>query len=403
MYVLLGVIIVLLFYIARIVEKNGSRIDAVAKSVEKDLQSEKRVSTHNAVLGYEWHEDGWPSVREEEDSEFSFENPSPYALEDEYCGSLLIAEYKAALTAAEKKAFLKRMLKTGVSVPLAIAEEAFADRDPAVRIYAASHLDTVYKEYDWTSEEPFWDKTPKILKDFEAELASDPDPVVRAALFSNPNYPGQWAQLVWPIDEGWQEGFSKMSQLERLAAMRNPRLYRCFVVALMREKPENLRMNFQEHVALIWAAAANPHIVEGSRRTGRDHWKVYGGYNPPFEEYEQMWRLAVDRWLMDSGVDSQAVPAQVFRYVQTTPNVKLEMYRRLPEEKYSRLRRNVLESCEPMKDREILKLGWSDPDEECREIACKRTGPYVKWIGVKPEKIRPRQYSTEEEKVGVGK
>ena len=105
---------------------------------------------------------------------FRFENPSPYALEDEYSGSLLIAEYKAALTAAEKKAFLKRMLKTGVSVPLAIAEEAFTDRGPAVRIYAASHLYPVYKEYDWTSEEPFWDTKPKILKDFEAELANDP-------------------------------------------------------------------------------------------------------------------------------------------------------------------------------------------------------------------------------------
>ena len=49
--------------------------------------------------------------------------------------------------------------------------------------------------------------------------------------------------------------------------MRNPRLSTDFVVALMREKPENLKMSFGEHVALIYAAATNPRIVERSRGT----------------------------------------------------------------------------------------------------------------------------------------
>jgi hypothetical protein len=47
------------------------------------------------------------------------------------------------------------------------------------------------------------------------------------------------------------------------------------------------------------------------------------------------------------------------------------------------LRRRVLESCEPIKDKEVLRLGWQDPDEECREIAEKRTGALRSWVRVK--------------------
>ena len=43
MYVFSGLIILLLCCIGRIAEKNSSRIDAVAKSIDKHLKTERRI------------------------------------------------------------------------------------------------------------------------------------------------------------------------------------------------------------------------------------------------------------------------------------------------------------------------------------------------------------------------
>jgi hypothetical protein len=396
-YIFVGVIVLLLLYTARLAERNGARINVLAKSLDERFQTNSKVLGQDGVLGYEWHEDGWPQVYSDDllpQRDSDFENPAPYYFQDAYSEGLLSAEYKGAVTALEKKNFLKRILRTGVSVPLAIADEAFNDKDAAVRIYAASHLELVYKDYTGSN----WENPP-ILRDFVPVIANDPDPVVRAARFTNPSHVwwpwthvGSW--ILGPHDF-WQKTIAEMSQVERLAAMRNPQLTHHFLVALMEEKSDTLNMSTQEHVALICAAAMNPRIVDGSRRTGRDSWRAFDDYNPPFKEYGKMWRLAVDRWL------ETAVPYRVLKYVQTTPEVKLEVFRRLSEQKHAHLRQEILKSCEPMKDKEILKLGWSDPDEECRGIARKRTGPYVKWLEVKPEKIRIRHYSSEKEEVEV--
>jgi hypothetical protein len=397
MYILLGVMLLLLFYAARLAEKNGSRIDVLVTSLAEHLRADNKIATQKDTLGYEWHEDGWPQVYSDDllpGRMSDFENPAPYYYSDVYSESLLAAEYHGAVTAFEKKAFLKRIQRTGISVPLAIADEAFSDADPAVRIYAASHLDLVYKDYtggDW--------KNPPTLREFETTLLNDPDPVVQAARFSNPSnvgwpwtHDGSW-KCSGPHDF-WQKTFAKMSQLERLAAVRNPQLKDKFLIALMEAEPATLNMNRQEHVELICAAAVNPRIVEGSRRTGRDAWGTWGDWNTPFKEYGQMWRIAVDRWL------KTAVPYRVLQFIQTTPDVKLEVYNRLPEEKFASLRQRILKGCD-RKDAEVLKLGWGDPDEECRRIARTRTGPYLKWLGVNPKKIQIRQYASEKEEVGV--
>ncbi len=320
-----------LLYIAGTAEKNGSRINEFAKSLDGHFR--KKTEDTGQTLGYEWYEEGWPQVYSEDllPQPPDFENPTPYYFQDEYSENLLTAEYKSTVTASEKKNFLKRILKTGISVPLAIADEAFNDKDSAVRIYAASHL----KFY------------PYSIKDFATALLDDADPVVRAALFSNPEYERIWQH--WGPNDGWQEQIAGMSQLERLGAMRNPRLNAKFVVALMNEQPEKLNMSNQEHVALICAAAINPRLIEGSRRTGRWFWGSRGDWNPPFEDYGQMWRAAIEHWL------DTAVPYRILKYVQTTREVKLETYKRLLKQEYSDLRCAVLESCEPREDGPILK------------------------------------------------
>jgi hypothetical protein len=137
---------------------------------------------------------------------------------------------------------------------------------------------------------------------------------------------------------------------------------------------------------MICASAENPWIVDSSRATGRDFWVVDGDANPPFKEYGEMWRLALDRWK-----SFPTVGYHIYKYVQTTPEIKLEIYTRLLKEddpngatkRATFLRQTLLESCGPIKDKDVLKLGWDDPDKECREAARKQVGKYVSWVGVK--------------------
>lgn len=379
MYFLVFAILLISLYSVWLAGKNRTQLDALENWLRERRQDNGRHVKTRDTLGYEWDEDGWPyDTANDDERERPFENPTPFYLSDAYGQGLLTAEYRGAVGAFEKKALLKRMLRTGASVPLAAAEEAFNDKDVSVRIYAASHMNLVYEDYagDW--------ENPRLLRDFGEVASQDPDPFVRAALLSNPHVQHVWN--FWNPGAGCGKALSSLTQLERLAAMRNPKLNPQFIVGLMEEEPESLNTTVQEHIDVISVAVTNPRTVEESRKTGRDYWKgLSGDCYPPCDEYRRMWLLAVSHWLKESGWGSQAVPNLVFQYVQTTPETKLEIYKRLSEKNHSDLRRTILQSCNrPMDEKEVLKLGWSDSDEECRNLARERIGPHAKWVGVKP-------------------
>jgi hypothetical protein len=190
--------------------------------------------------------------------------------------------------------------------------------------------------------------------------------------------------LIW-IAEDWKERFQEMSQIERLGLMRNPELSMNYVVALLETASEDLNVTREEHVAVLWAAAVNPSLVNGSRRTGRETWTGGDMANPPFKEYGRMWELCLDRWL-----DQQLVPYLFFKYIQTTPEVKLAAYNRLLEKRegsdYTSLREEVIRSCHPFIDERVLKLAWVDPEEKCRKIARERVGEFTEILGIKQRK-----------------
>jgi len=50
------------------------------------------------------------------------------------------------------------------------------------------------------------------------------------------------------------------------------------------------------------------------------------------------------------------------------------------------LRQEVIRSCDPFDDKDILKAAWEDPDEECRKVAQERVGALTNYVGVKPRK-----------------
>ena len=95
-----------------------------------------------------------------------------------------------------------------------------------------------------------------------------------------------------------------------------------------------------------------------------------------------MWRASVAKW-----VDQPRVPYQVFQHVQTTPKVKMQIYTSLLDPakavEFRLLREQVIRSCEPRPDKDVLKAAWTDPDQACKDAAHERVGGMTKYVGVK--------------------
>jgi hypothetical protein len=142
-------------------------------------------------------------------------------------------------------------------------------------------------------------------------------------------------------------------------------------------------MTRKDHAKVLFAAATNQRIVWSSRHHGRVGWISGDEGNPPFEEFGEMWKVSLDKWM-----DMPSVPYVFIRYVQTTPQVKLATYERLlkasPEIKPQDFRKVLIEGCDPVTDSKVLKLAWDDPDKDCKEAARERVGSYATWVGVKP-------------------
>lgn len=283
-----------------------------------------------------------------------------------------MAEFKAPPAALERKAFLKRFFRTcGDYLPISVADAAAKDDDPAVRVWAAAHMNLIYKDY--SSKD--WENAP-IIRDFTEVFAADVEPIVRAALWSNPDHPKLENRLFHSlgVPQGWEELVAGMSTLDRLALMRNPDISSRFIVALMKAESDALSIPQSEHIELLSAALLNPRPIQLSRRFGRDFYLTFGDGNPPDEVYAEMWSVAVERWL------ETPIPYRVFNFIQTTPKVKLATYQRLAEEKHWGLRDAILSGSDPSRDGDVLKLGLTDPKDSCKWTAGERCGDYRAFV-----------------------
>jgi hypothetical protein len=325
-------------------------------------------------LAYGWFDDGWPVAKSDEEERGALENPELRAMADEYGIAVWTAEYRSLTTAGERKRLLRQLQTAGVYLSADLLDTVYADESVSVRAWAAAHLPTEHTDYTDLDH-------PVKTRDYEPAILADPEPVVRAALWSNPKcqrLPFSSFDIAAP--KNWEDPFRQMSRMERLALMRNPHLSKHYVLALLDTSTERLGISRQEHAAIVCAGALNPDIIGESRFHGRDFWVVEGDPNPPFKEYGMMWDLCVDKWMQD-----RAVAYTFLTYIQTTPQKKLEVYKRLQGEGDTRkklLREAIIHSCDPIKDRDVLKTGWEDSDEECRKAAKERVGPYTKFVAV---------------------
>jgi hypothetical protein len=327
-----------------------------------------------APLAYGWFDNGWLVPKTNEEERAPLENPAPHRAPDDYATQMFIAEYKSMPNPHERKEFLRQLFRNGVWMKPELLDIIYADENAYVRAWAAGHLDTDFKDYEDHQK-------PREIRNYEPALLQDPEPIVRAALWSNPHCNRLPWSLIW-IAKDWKERLQHMSQIERLGLMRNPELSKRYVVALLETPSKELNMSRKEHVEVLWAAAVNPELVGGSRNCGRKSWIGGGEGNSPFKEYGKMWELCLDNW-----IDQLTVPYLFIKYIQTTPEVKLAAYKRLLEKRegsrYTELREEVIRSCDPFVDEEVLKLAWDDPEEKCRKSAQERVGRFTDLIGVK--------------------
>jgi hypothetical protein len=376
---LLVCILLVLIYLAQKATALAKGQTGVATFLETELKEIKAAQERPpASLAYGWFDDGWPIAEGDEEDSAPLENPTPHYNPDDYSTQMYIVEYKSMPSAHQRKEFLRQLFKEGVWMKPELLDIIYNDENAYVRAWAASHLNTDFKDYtDF--------KNPREIRNYEPDLLRDSDLTVRAALWSNPKCNSLPWSLIW-ISEGWKEQFQSMSQIERLGLMRNPELSMRYVVALLETPSKELNLSRKEHAEVLSAAAVNPGLVGGSRRTGRKAWLGGGEGNSPFEEYGKMWELCLEKWL-----DEKIVPYLFIKYIQTTPKVKLVAYTRLLEKQenldFKWLRAEVIRSCDPFDDKPVLKVAWDDPDEECRKIATERVGRLAGIVGVQARKF----------------
>jgi hypothetical protein len=365
-------ILLVLVYLSQKVTSLAKGQAVVAASLQtelKEIRAAQKIPP--APLAYGWFDDGWPIVTDDEEDRAPLENPTPHCNPDDYATQMYISEYKAIPSAHHRKEFLQQLFKQGLWMKPELLDVIYNDEDSYVRAWAAGHLNTDFKDYtDF--------RNPIEIRNYEPGLLHDPEPLVRAALWSNPTCNGlPWSMT--QISERWKEQLQRMSQLERLGLMRNPELSKYYLVALLETPTEELDMSRKEHVKILCAAAVNPRLIESSRSTGRKAWKGMDDWFPPFEEYGKMWDLCLDKW-----IDDFPVPYLFIKYIQTTPEVKLAAYTSLLNDEH--LRKEVVRTCDPFIDTPVLKVAWDDPDEECRKIARERVGRFTNYVGVQEKK-----------------
>lgn len=377
--------VVYLAYRAFLVSRSQEALATFLDAELKQIREAQRVPPEQ--LSYGWYDDGWPFRKTVQEDRAPLENPTPHKDPDDYETQMLIAEYRSILDPQQRKEFLRKLRKHGVWMRPTLLDLIYADENPLVRAWAAGHLETGFEDYTALrsmTEQEFVEyrlrHKPQKIRDYEPDLLGDPEPIVRAALWCNPDC----SRLPWSgifISEQWKDQLKSMSQLERLGLMRNPELPLRLVVALLETPSAQINMTREQHAEVLCAAAANADLVGSSRHTGRRGWVGGGEGNSPFEGFGTMWSLCLDKWM-----DQPSVPFCFFRYIQTTPEVKLAVYNRLLEKRDGSdrdwLRKEIIESCDPFDDSAVLRAAWNDPDEKCKEAARERVGSFSSFVGV---------------------
>lgn len=323
------------------------------------------------------------SVQAESPEEPTLPNPTPSEVGDAFETTVVVSGFESR-SPSDKVKYLQAMNQWGY-LPFEVAKRALKDECEYVRLWLSTHASLDYSEYIGTGEDGQFVLCTDRRRNLFLVLQEDTSELVRAALYSNPawhfgkqndkvHFGGQFREESF---KSWFVNLS-LSELERQALARNPNLNAYFAVELMRAQANDLKLTQGEHIVLINAAVRNTSLIRDSRDSrgdALDQWKLF----------VEIWELARTRWQ-----DQQNVIGGVFRYIQTTQEVKLETYKEFNGADRAWLRNNILAGCTMTEDSAVITAGLLDPDEGCREEAAKRVGPY--WRLLKSRRLRWRYW-----------
>lgn len=348
---------------AAAIDRSGADIAALRASLEKPAAS---------LLLDEWTAKNLKARPSKEEQRMKLQQPNPLANPDAFTEAQIMAQLNSR-SAADRVPYLDALKQAGCWFNERMVGALLEDESPIVRTWVAENTTLRFRDY-----RDFMHPVEKT--NYEPRVQSDPEPLVRASIWKNEDC----SMLPWSmlsIADSWKEQLRGMTQIERLALIRNPEIQYKYVVALLTCPTEELGLTRKEHADILSAAATSERMVWGSRHLGREWWDVAGDPNPPFEEFGEMWQLSLDKW-----ADMPFVPYAFLRFIQTTPKVKLATYQRLltadATTKPQQLREVLLDGCDPLTDKDVLKVAWSDPDPQCKAAAVKRVGEHKKWVGV---------------------
>lgn len=363
---------VLLLVILKSVQSSPQQVRPWILQVVSEIRALRERSGDSVyldVLGREWYGTEWPrqySKREldiltgafTQDGVPRLPNPAPFQVGDGYGLHVLMARFSAADPLNQIK--LLEQLRGVSAIPRELVELAANNTNEAVRLWIGSHADCRSLECKGDSA---------TIAD---KLGHDSSRFVRASLLSNPEYSGlPWSAFGARLEDDWRERLRSYTQEECFALMYNPKLSVRYLLELMQNTPENLGIGFALRSQMVAIGVRNPGLIEDSRRYGRKS-KLTLFRDDVIDvdrRYEEIWRLAFGLWWPSEA--SRAVAL----YIQTTPETKLEVFKRFQQGADSSdalIRLGIIQGATMPADKELLTLALKDSDVFCLREATRK-------------------------------
>jgi len=282
-----------------------------------------------------------------------------YAFSDAYIDEELTRTYKRADVNGRidllRGIVDQQEIKYQLGVPYVLALLAVEDENVAVREWIAKHgrsLDYRFREN--LSDEGKAEGAQHRMQNLAERLKADPDPFVRACLCENPTILDWWGGMLRGVGVEI-EHFKDLSTLERLAFMRNPRIYPELVEVIFDHADQDLGLTHEERIQLVAAFTTNQSAVRRSYDTS-DRYRDSNNYRGDANHFSRLWRLT-SKWPEQDPV--------VYVGLGAPDSTKAQIYTSCSPED---LRWNIIENCS-LDDVETLTVAAQDSVEYLRNYA----------------------------------